>query len=57
MLPESLGVDDARSIAGELLAPGALEQAWARGRIMSLDDAVALAHQLEYPPSIEQVVH
>ncbi len=47
MLPESLGVADARSVARQLLSPGVLEQAWALGRAMSLDDAVSLAHQVE----------
>ena len=46
MRPESLDVEDARSLAARVLAPATLDKAWAQGRVMSLDEAVDQAHQL-----------
>lgn len=46
MRPELLNVEDARSVAARVLAPAALDQAWAQGRVMSLDEAVGQAHLL-----------
>jgi len=45
-LPQSLGIEDARSAAGRLLSPESLEQSWEQGRDMGLEEAVAHAHEL-----------
>lgn len=47
ILPESLGIEDAKVAAAKVLSPESLEQAWAQGRAMSLEEAVGQAHQLE----------
>ena len=46
-LPQSLGIEDARSAAGRLLSPESLEQSWEQGRGMGLEEAVAHAHELD----------
>ena len=46
ILPESLGIESARSAAAQIVTADSLEQAWDHGRAMSLDEAVVLAHHL-----------
>lgn len=46
MLTESLDIEDAKSAATQILTMESLEQAWAQGRAMSLEEAVVQAHQL-----------
>jgi predicted ATPase len=46
ILPESLGIEDAKSAAARALSPESLEQAWGQGHTMNLKEAVGQAHQL-----------
>jgi tetratricopeptide (TPR) repeat protein len=46
-LLESLGIEDAWSVAAPLLSPEVLEQARASGRTMTLEEAVQTARELE----------
>ncbi len=47
MLPESLGLEDAESVAARMLTPAEMEHARSLGRAMSLDEAIGQARQLE----------
>jgi predicted ATPase len=42
-----LDLEDARSVAARVLSPESLDQAWAEGRAMTLDQAVECAKELE----------
>ena len=46
ILPESLDIEDARSAAARVLSPESLEQAWAEGRAMTLEQAIDQAEEL-----------
>jgi predicted ATPase/DNA-binding winged helix-turn-helix (wHTH) protein len=47
ILPESLGIENARIAAMPLLNPEALEDSWAQGRAMTIEEAIAAAHQIK----------
>lgn len=46
ILAESLGLDDPRSAASGVLSPAEIEQAWAAGKGMSLEESIAMALEL-----------
>ena len=43
VLPEFLWIDDAQSVARRHLSSGELDEAWKRGRLMDLDEAIEMA--------------
>lgn len=46
ILPETLGIESARTAAAELMPRGRLEKAWREGRSLELEDAIDLAREL-----------